>query len=116
MVAILIQSTIAIRLAVTGKFEAVLKYIEFALVISLAATVFGLIWLRWQRPEIASRATFRCPGFPYVPLLFLALSAYVSVRAFERQRIESLWGLATLANGVVVYFLIRRWKPQEKNR
>ena len=106
--AILIQSAIAILLAATRKFEVVLHYIEFSLVISLAATVFGLIWLRWKKPELACAATFRCPGFPYVPALFILLSLYISARAVIRHPGESLWGLATLASGVVVYFLLRR--------
>ena len=104
--AILIQSGIALLLALTGKFEAVLSYIEFSLVLSLAATVAGLIWLRWKRPELARGAHFRCPLFPLVPLLFIALSLYISARALERQPTESLWGLATLASGVGVYFLV----------
>ena len=105
--AILIQSGIALLLALTGKFEAVLSYIEFSLVLSLAATVAGLIWLRWKQPEVARAAQFRCPWFPLVPLLFIILSLYISVRALQRQPVESLWGLATLAAGVVVYFLVR---------
>jgi len=106
--AILIQSAIALLLALTGNFEAVLSYIEFSLVLSLAATVAGLIWLRWKRPELASAARFRCPLFPAVPLLFIALSLYISVRALERQPGESLLGLTTLASGVGVYFLVRK--------
>jgi APA family basic amino acid/polyamine antiporter len=112
VVAILIQSGIALLLAATQKFENVLKYIEFSLVLSLAATVSGLIWLRWKKPEIAAAATFRCPFFPLVPLLFLAISAYISVRAVRQQPVESLWGLATLASGVVVYFFIRKHRTQ----
>jgi len=107
-VAILIQSGIALLLAATRQFQAVLAYIEFSLVLSLAATVFGLVWLRWNKPELARAATFRCPCFPLVPLLFIALSLYISVRALERQPTESLYGLATLASGVVVYLVLRR--------
>ena len=105
--AILIQSSIAILLAMTQQFKAVLAYIEFSLVLSLAVTVFGLVWLRWKEPDLAREARFRCPLFPFVPLVFISLSLYISVRALQRQPVESLWGLATLGGGVVVYFLIR---------
>jgi len=108
VIAILIQSAIAIVLATTQKFESVLHYIEFSLVISLGATVFGLLWLRWKRPEIAARATFRCPLFPLVPIAFLLVSVYISLRAIEEHPAESLWGLGTLASGLLVYLLVRR--------
>ena len=113
VIAILIQSTIAIVLATIGKFEVVLSYIEFSLVLSLAATVFGLIWLRVMEPEVARKASFRCPFFPVTPVLFVTLSLYISWRALQRQPSESLWGLATLASGVVVYFLIRGRSSQK---
>ncbi len=106
VIAILIQSAIAIVLATTQKFESVLHYIEFSLVISLAATVFGLIWLRWKMPDVAARATFRCPLFPVVPIAFLAISGYISYRALEKNPAESLWGLCTLASGFVVYLCV----------
>ena len=61
---------------------------------------------RWD-PDLARAGSFRCPLFPFVPLLFIALSLYISVRALQRQPVESLWGLATLASGVLVYFLVR---------
>lgn len=107
VVAILIQSAIALALAATQKFEAVLSYIEFSLVLSLSATVFGLMWVRWKKPEIARAATFRCPWFPLVPLLFLAISLYISVRSLSGKPSESLWGLMTLASGVAMYFVLR---------
>ena len=108
VVAILIQSAIAILLAASQQFEAVLAYIEFSLVLSLAATVFGLIWLRWKKPQLASEATFRCPCFPLVPLLFIAISVYISLRSVERQPTESFWGLATLGSGLCVYFILQK--------
>lgn len=114
--AILIQSSIALLLALTGQFEAVLSYIEFSLVLSLAATVAGLIWLRWKRPQLARGARFRCPLFPLIPLLFIALSVYISGRALERQPAESLWGLATLVSGLGVYLVVRARVPGGRKR
>lgn len=111
--AILIQSAIAIALAVTQQFDTVLRYIEFALVLSLTATVFGLIWLRWKQPAMAAQAEFRCPLFPLVPALFIALSVYISIRALQRHPAESLWGLATLAIGLLLYFLVSPPTEQE---
>jgi len=111
-VAILLQSGIAILLAATGKFEAVLIFIEFSLVISLAATVFGLIWLRLKQPQVARAAAFKCPLFPLPPILFIALSIYISWRAMlDRSdgsfRTESLFGIGALASGFVVYYFIK---------
>ena len=111
-IAILFQSAIAIALATTQKFESVLHYIEFSLVISLGATVFGLLWLRWKRPEIAAAATFRCPLFPVIPIAFLAVSVYISFRAIQEHPVESRWGLATLLSGLLVYLLVLRSRRQ----
>ncbi|MFT4546618.1 MAG: APA family basic amino acid/polyamine antiporter [Verrucomicrobiales bacterium] len=113
IIAILIQSSIAILLAVTQQFETVIRFIEFALVLSLMATVFGLVWLRWKQPDVAAGATFRCPFFPVVPLLFIVLSLYISVRALQRHPAESLWGLGTLVSGGVVYSLLVTLRRQK---
>ena len=47
-------------------------------------------------------------GYPFTPVFFVAVNAWMVVYIIRDKPGESLWGLATLALGLVVYFLAQR--------
>jgi len=51
---------------------------------------------------------YRCPFYPWVPLLYLLVPVYVLVNMFSEQRTEAAVGLAFIAAGVVVYVVMNR--------
>ncbi|MEY2563162.1 MAG: basic amino acid/polyamine antiporter, family [Verrucomicrobiota bacterium] len=103
--AILTQYAIVILLLLTATFETAVNYIQFSLTLCSTLTVLGVFVLRWRRPELPR--PYRTWGYPITPLIFLAISSWMLVHmlAETSTRRPSLWGLATMALGLVVYFL-----------
>ena len=60
----------------------------------------------WRQPELPR--PYRAWGYPLTPLLFLGLSGWTLVYILRDKPTESLYGLATLAGGLLVYLLARR--------
>ncbi len=103
--AILAQFAIVNVLLATATFEKVINYVQFALTLSSALAVAGVIVLRWRQPDLPR--PYRTWGYPVTPLVFLAISGWMMwyMLAEPRTREPSLWGLATVASGLIVYFL-----------
>jgi basic amino acid/polyamine antiporter, APA family len=51
---------------------------------------------------------YRCPGYPFVPLLYVAILALVVANIFWTQLTEALIGMAFIGIGAVVYFISAR--------
>lgn len=103
--ALLAQSLLVGTLIVTSSFDPVLNYIQFSLTLSSMLAVAGLFVLRWREPALAR--PFRVPLYPLTPLVFLAVSGWMLAFMLldEHKRAPSLIGLATVAAGLVIYFL-----------
>jgi basic amino acid/polyamine antiporter, APA family len=92
-------------LLLTATFEKVINYVQFALTLSSALAVAGVIVLRWKQPALPR--PYRAWGYPVTPLIFIAISAWMlwHMLADPSTRGPSLLGLATIASGLVVYYL-----------
>jgi len=103
--AILTQFVIVNVLLLTATFEKVINYVQFALTLSSALAVAGVIVLRWRQPDLPR--PYRAWGYPVTPLIFLAISAWMlwHMLADNSTRGPSLLGLATIALGLIVYYL-----------
>ncbi|AYA37445.1 amino acid permease [Hymenobacter oligotrophus] len=102
--ATLFQTGLTLIFIVSGTFEAVLVYAGFVLNLFTFLTVLGLFVLRWRQPELPR--PYRTWGYPFTPLLFLALNAWTLVYLLRDQTLESLLGLGTVALGLVIYAVI----------
>lgn len=107
--ALLLQVAITLVFILKPDFQAVLVYAGFVLNLFTFLTVLGVFVLRWRQPHLPR--PYRAWGYPFTPLLFLALSAWTLVFIVKDKPVESLYGLATVASGLVVYFLAQRIKP-----
>jgi APA family basic amino acid/polyamine antiporter len=103
--ATLTQFAIVNVLLLTATFEKVINYVQFALTLSSALTVAGVIVLRWRQPDLSR--PYRTWGYPVTPLIFLAISAWMMWFMLKdpQTRGASLLGLATVASGLIVYWL-----------
>ena len=101
--ATIVQFIIVIVLLLTSTFDKVLTYVQFALQVCSFLTVLGVIVLRFRRPNLAR--PYKTWGYPLTPLVFLGISAWMLVHIWRSNPQESLWGLATMAVGLVVYFI-----------
>jgi basic amino acid/polyamine antiporter, APA family len=109
--AILAQFAIVVLLLLTATFQTAVNYIQFSLTLCSTLTVLGVFVLRWRRPNLPR--PYRTWGYPVTPAIFLAISVWMLVHMLSEAstRTPSLWGLATMALGLVVYFLSAKKSP-----
>jgi basic amino acid/polyamine antiporter, APA family len=100
--AILLQSVITIILILTSSFEQVLAYVGFTLSLFTFLTVLGLFVLRIRKPDLAR--PYKTWGYPVTPIIFLALTLWTMIFVFIGKPVESLFGLGTVATGLIFYF------------
>lgn len=109
--AILLQSIITVVLILTSSFEKVLAYVGFTLSLFTFLTVLGLFILRMTKPNL--ERPYKTWGYPVTPVIFLGLTAWTMFFVFREKPIESLFGLGTVAVGLIIYFAGRK-KTQER--
>ena len=106
--ATLVQFAIVVALLLTSTFDKVLTYVQFSLQFCSFLTVLGVLVLRRTQPALPR--PYRTWGYPFTPLFFLAITAWMLMHIWRSNPRESLWGLATMALGLGVYFLAPRPK------
>jgi APA family basic amino acid/polyamine antiporter len=105
-VALLVQLLIILTLLTTATFQKVLVYIQFALTLCSVLTVIGLLVVRIREPDLPR--PFRVPFYPAAPIVFLAVSGWMLSQIAREKPQETLAGLATIAVGLVIYFVSPR--------
>ncbi|MEM9923157.1 MAG: amino acid permease [Cyanobacteria bacterium P01_D01_bin.50] len=101
--AILLQLFIVTVLILTSSFEAVIAYLGFTLTLSSFITVLGVFIYRLRYPE--APRPYKTWGYPFTPMIFLAISLWMLVFIFVDKPWESLTGIGTLLIGLIVYFV-----------
>ncbi len=104
VVAIALQSTLALAMMATARFETLLIYIGFTLSIFAGLTVCSVFALR-RRADIA--APYRMWGYPVTPCLFVALMVWMVLQGIIERPATALAGLATMVTGLLVYRISR---------
>lgn len=110
--AVLLQTVVVIVLLCTSKFEQLINYVQALLTISSLLVVIGLVVLRFRSPDLPR--PYRAWGYPVTPIIFAGVSFYVLWFQIQGKTTEFLYGLATLALGLVVYFAFVR--PLDQGR
>ncbi|MEB3217123.1 MAG: amino acid permease [Nostocales cyanobacterium 94392] len=106
--AILLQLFIVTVLILTSSFQAVITYLGFTLTLSSFITVLGIFVYRLRYPEAAR--PYKTWGYPFTPIVFLAISLWMLVFILIDKPVESLTGLGTVAIGLIVYFFAAKKK------
>jgi len=103
--ALLLLSGWAIVLALSGSYDQLLDYATFG---DWLACAVGVATLFWYRRRDGATASFRVPGYPWLPLLFIGIVAWVVVMTMlDNPRNAGIGALIMLA-GVPVYVVWRR--------
>jgi len=110
--AILAQAVIAVLFALTGQYQALFTKVIFAEFLFYALVTVGIFILRRRGPGLAR--PYRTWGYPFVPAIFVILSAGLLANTFLEQRSDSLWGLVLMGSGVPAYFLWNLWRRKTK--
>jgi APA family basic amino acid/polyamine antiporter len=105
VVAIWIQSVVAIVLLYSGTFENILYCTTFVLILFSTITVLGVVVLRFKSPDL--ERPYRTWGYPITPLIFICANGWFLVYALVWKPKESMIGLGIVALGLLVYFLAK---------
>jgi APA family basic amino acid/polyamine antiporter len=104
--AILFQLAVASLMLFTRSFEAVLDFIQFALLFCSFFTVLGVIKLRITRPD--APRPYRAWGYPITPLVFLLVTAFMMYYLLTERPLQSALGTLIMISGLLIYAVFRR--------
>ena len=99
-------TVVASLLLLYGDFQWILNYTTFAVITLMILDGLTLYRLRWRRPELAR--PYRVWGYPWIPALYVAASAFLWWNTLVEFPEESLWGLVIAATALPAYALARR--------
>ncbi|HVC18612.1 MAG TPA: amino acid permease [Vicinamibacterales bacterium] len=107
--AIVAQALWSGLLVLSGTFEQLLTYTGFAVVLFAGVAVCALFVLRRRCPD--EPRPFRAWGYPLAPGLFAVASLAIVLNAMRESPWPSAAGLAVIAAGIPLYWLLRRTPP-----
>ena len=103
--AIAVQGVWASVLAATGAYRELFTRVIYTEWLFFALMAAGLFVAR-RRPDY--HPTFRTPGYPVVPMLFIAASMAIVINQIVRTPVQAMSGLGLVALGVPVYYFAHR--------
>jgi APA family basic amino acid/polyamine antiporter len=103
--AIWTQAIWACVIALSGTFDQITTSVIFALWIFFALVGSSLFILRRKVPAAPRR--YRTPGYPVVPLLFVAVAVWLVISSVKAYPVESAVGLMLIALGLPFYLFFQ---------
>lgn len=117
--AIWAQAALGIAFLLFFDFEQLTDNVVFISFLMYGLAAIGLIVLRRRRPDLPR--PYRVPGYPVVPLVFVAASfAFVAYLLYDQlthlslDNLNRLAGLAVVLAGVPVYFVFRARSKRDR--
>ena len=114
LVAILLQSGLAMGFVLTATFESILVFAGFTLGVSTLCAVAAVFVLRLRRPDLPR--PYRVPWYPLPPLVFLAVTGWTLAYIVLQRPFEALAGAAIFATGAAFYVVSRRLSSRNTAR
>jgi APA family basic amino acid/polyamine antiporter len=90
----------------TRSFEAVLEFIQFALLFCSFFTVLGVIKLRITHPDLPR--PYRAWGYPVTPLVFLLVTGFMMYYLLTEQPLRVFLGVLIMLSGLLIYAVFRK--------
>src|SRR5213596_3174013 len=104
--AILLQLLFVNLLLLTQRFEDVVRYTQFSLLLCSLLAVLGVIVLRFTNPELAR--PYRVWLYPIPPVVFSVITIWMMFYLLRSHTAESVAGLATALSGLLLYFCTQK--------
>jgi APA family basic amino acid/polyamine antiporter len=102
----------SILLLLIGKFQALFSLAIFSEWLAYGLTASTIFVFRHR--DAAETRPFSIPGYPVVPVLFIAAAAGLLVFSIEDQPMNSLAGLGVILCGIPAHFLFQRWRSERQ--
>lgn len=104
--AMLLQSTWASLLVLTGSFEQLVVYSGVVLAVFTALSIGAVIVLRRHAPRL--ERPYRVPLYPWLPGMLILGAAGLVLYSLVNRPAETAWGLATVLTGLPLYWWWQR--------
>jgi APA family basic amino acid/polyamine antiporter len=105
--ALWLQAVWTSLLCLSGTYGQLLDYVVCTVLIFYILTIAGIFILRKRQPE--AERPYKALGYPYLPALYIFLSASISIILLIYKP-ESTWpGLIIVALGIPVYFVWQKY-------
>ncbi len=111
--AIALQAVLASLLVVAGSFNEIVSYFIFVVVVFIALSVAALFRFRG---EDANGVRYLTPGYPVIPIVFLAMILVLLVLIGGNNPAQAFLGVAVVALGLPVYLFLFRNKRLVEGR
>lgn len=105
--AILLQAEWAMLLVMTGSYQSLVSFSVFAIWLFYGVAGIGLFVLRRKMPD--APRPYRTTFYPFVPILFVATSAFIVVNSLVNDTFNAGMGLLLILTGVPVLVLLE-WR------
>lgn len=92
-------------LCLSGKYNELLDYVVFVVVIFYILTIIGLILLRKNRPDL--ERPIKTFGYPFLPLIYIILMSIFTVNLIMQKPTNTIWGLVIVLAGIPIYYFWR---------
>jgi basic amino acid/polyamine antiporter, APA family len=106
VVSVLVQGGIASVYALSGTFDKLTDAVVFASWLFYALNAGSVLLLRKREPD--RERSFRVPGYPVVPVIFMALALLLLVNAIWAAPHASALGIGTTSVGALIYMAVYR--------
>jgi APA family basic amino acid/polyamine antiporter len=101
-------------LILAGKFDQLLTYTVFVMVVfSFLSGVALFILRRKDRRTGKTEAVYSARGYPFTPMVYLAISGWIMLNTLYHRPVETLWGILIVLIGTPFYFW---WGGNKKQR
>jgi len=92
--------------ALSGSYDTLTDYAIFALTLFYALVAASVFIFRRRLPD--AERTYRVWGYPFTPIIFLGVSAWLIITTIYNTPRQSLIGLGLMALGLPVYLILDR--------
>lgn len=115
VLAICIQSFVAIIILLSGTFDSILTYTTFALTLFSLLTVIGVFILRKKSKRNQKEKSYKTWGYPFTPLIFIVANVWFLAYLFKEKPFDSLIAIGLILIGFIVYLFVRNNLKKEHN-
>ena len=106
---------IFLTLFFVSSFQKILEYVMFFDSISLITAASAIFILR-KRKEGEHLEIFKLKGYPWIPILYIAVYAGVNYAVFLSNPSAFMWGAILFISGLPLYYLIRGFITRSMRR
>jgi APA family basic amino acid/polyamine antiporter len=104
--ALIIQCIWASLLCLSGKYNDLLDYVVFAVLLFYILTIIGLFVLRIKKPEI--KRPYKAFAYPILPFIYIILALAICIDLLVYKPDFTWPGMIIVLIGIPVYFIVKK--------